>query len=386
MSAPHKCPGCGRAVGSARFFLSNEPVVLNYRFDSPVAASRVARRDMALAQCGECGLVFNSTFDPTVIPYDENYENRQCASPTFSEYLRVQAHDLVDRHRLHGGRILEIGCGKGDYLRLICREAGGTGVGFDTTFEGGSDWPDEGLRFHRRYVSAADVQERFDAMICRHVIEHVPAVGTFLSNLSAITTAAGDPIVVVETPSLEWIIENGCFWDIFYEHCNYFSLPCLAHLAGRAGFEVIKHSLVFGRQYQLLELRRGASDRPVLNTPSVLPGNALGRFTQAFEEARRKLEGRLLQAGAERGWAVWGAGAKGVALVNRVSIQPPRFVIDSNPAKQGGVIPGSSVQIVPPDHPQVLDIPVILVANPNYYSEIESFLAARGFRNTLLTT
>jgi hypothetical protein len=52
-------------------------VVLNYRFATPEAATRVPRRDLLLRQCIGCGLVFNATFRPEVIPYDAHYENRQ---------------------------------------------------------------------------------------------------------------------------------------------------------------------------------------------------------------------------------------------------------------------------------------------------------------------
>jgi hypothetical protein len=65
-------------------------------------------------------------------------------------------------------------------------------------------------------------------------------------------------------------------------------------------------------------------------------------------------------------------------------LRPPEFVIDSNPSKQGAVIPGTDVRIKSPEDPAVLAVPVILVANPNYLDEIRSMLMARGFGNTLL--
>src|SRR6185369_2153490 len=123
------CPGCGSSDLCARFLLPNHPVVLNYRFASAAAARSVPRRDINLAQCSRCGLVFNASFEASVVPYDENYENRQCFSPAFQDHLGSLACRLIAENGLKNARILEVGCGKGDFLRLICAEANARGVG-----------------------------------------------------------------------------------------------------------------------------------------------------------------------------------------------------------------------------------------------------------------
>jgi dTDP-4-dehydrorhamnose 3,5-epimerase len=115
-----QCPGCGCARLCATWRIARQPVVLNYRFTSATAAARVARRNLCLAQCAGCGLIFNAAWDSAAVPYDDNYENRQCCSPAFQEYLRMVADSLVAKYHLQGGRILEVGCGKGDFLKLLC--------------------------------------------------------------------------------------------------------------------------------------------------------------------------------------------------------------------------------------------------------------------------
>ena len=85
-----------------------------------------------------------------------------------------------------------------------------------------------------------------------------------------------------------------------------------------------------------------------------------------------------------RGWAVWGAGAKGVALVNQLRIRP-RCVVDSNPAKQGGVLPGTRVPIVAPEDPRLARLGLIVIANPNYAAEIRAVIGQRGFTGRVLT-
>ncbi len=386
MKSRPDCPGCGHRGLSAPFCLPRQPVVLNYRFRKADDAAHIRRRAVTLRQCRNCGLVFNATFDINAIPYDENYENRQSFSPAFQHHLDTLAAGLTRRNKLAGGRILEVGCGKGDFLRLLCVTAKATGVGYDTSYEPREEPP--GLAFHKRYVGAADVTQPFDAVVCRHVVEHVPEIGAFLRELRDIAAAAGDPVVVIETPRFEWIVEQLSLWDVFYEHCNYFPTAALAHLCRLAGFRVVRHRGVFGDQYQLLELRVARSARRNLSTiiaPGIPAEAKLGAFSR---RARRHLDGlakKFTQAAGGAGWAVWGAGAKGVALVNHLRGPKPRCVVDSNPAKQGGVLPGSRIPIVAPDDARLLRLGLIVIANPNYAREIGDVLQQRGFSGRVLT-
>jgi len=96
---------------SKPYRIARQPVVLNYRFTTPAAAARVRRGDIVLVQCQRCGLVFNTALDTAPIPYDANYENRQCFSPAFQNHLQSLADHLIGRHRLRekdfGGRLRE---------------------------------------------------------------------------------------------------------------------------------------------------------------------------------------------------------------------------------------------------------------------------------------
>ncbi len=381
MTPRHDCPGCGGRRLTAALLLPKQPVVLNYRFRTAAEARAVPRRDVHLLQCRGCGLVFNAAFEPEVIPYDSRYENRQGFSPVFRAHVTDLVQRLVRTPGIQGGRLLEVGCGKGDFLREAARALGAEADGYDTSYEGPDAEDDGRVRFQASYVSAGTVQGRYDAVICRHVVEHVAGIGAFLKELAGIARAAGDPLVVIETPRFEWIVENRCLWDVFYEHCNYFTQPTLAHLARLAGFKVVRHSPVFGDQYQWLELR--LAKRTKVPTDPGIPANA--RLTTFARLARRQLDALTLRIRSGRGrkpWAVWGAGAKGVALVNLLPRLRPAAVIDSNPAKQGGVLPGTSVPILAPSDPLLGQLGLVVIANPNYAAEIRTDLAKADFTGT----
>ncbi len=378
MTPRHDCPGCGGRRLTAALLLPKQPVVLNYRFRTAAEARAVPRRDVHLLQCRGCGLVFNAAFEPDVIPYDSRYENRQGFSPVFRAHVTGLVERLSQNPGIRGGRLLEVGCGKGDFLREAARALGAEADGYDTSYEGPAAEDDGRVRFQASYVSAETVQGRYDAVICRHVVEHVPGIGAFFRELAGIARAAGDPLVVIETPRFEWIVENRCLWDVFYEHCNYFTQPTLAHLARLAGFKVVRHRPVFEDQYQWLELR--LAKRAAVPTAPGIPAKA--RLTTFARVARRQLDALTLRIRSERGrkpWAVWGAGAKGVALINLLPRLRPAAVIDSNPAKQGGVLTGTSVPILAPSDPLLAELGLVVIANPNYAAEIRADLAKAGF-------
>lgn len=375
-----RCPGCHDKRLSAPWLLAAEPVINNYRCPTPAAAARVPRRDLRLIQCRECGLIFNSTLDTKAVPYDDRYENRQCFSPVFQDHLQTLAADLARRHKLRNGRILEIGCGKGDFLRMFCERARARGVGYDSSYAGAPTQLRGRVRFHRRYAGARDIRSAFDIILCRHVVEHVGAIGDFLAELHAIAVAAGGPPTVIETPTFEWIHRKGTFWDVFYEHCNYFTRPCLEHLCRRVGFKIQRRWLAFGGQYQFLELGLASRKQPLKP-----PGDTvrLGDFARLADQRLRRLETRLRRHGAARGWAIWGAAAKGVTLANRMRLRP-RYMIDANVAKQGCFIPGAGVPIIAPDDPRIGELALVLIANPNYKKEITSALRGNRFPGIIL--
>ena len=364
------CPGCAGTELTDEFRLARQPVVLNYRFRDAAAASRVPREDVTLRQCRHCGLVFNATFDGALIPYDENYENRQHHSPTFTSHLEALAWQISTDYPVRGGRILEVGCGKGDFLRLICEVAKAEGEGYDTSYEACEQPEPPGLKFHRSYVSAADVTQPFQVVLCRHVVEHVPEIGDFLSELAAIARAAGDPVVILETPRFEWIVEQLSLWDVFYEHCNYFTLDTL-----RQFFTESVGGHFFNGQYIYVIADLGAVKNKIEKRPFK---------TYDIRFGERIAEYAALVA-KHKNLAIWGAGAKGSTFLNLVDkgATKVKCVIDINPKKQNRFIGGTGHPIISPLDISNRGIDTAIVMNVNYLSEIKS--AADPLNVELLT-
>ena len=378
------CPVCG---ADAQRFLVRESVPANQNLllSSRERARDVTRGTLALHACGTCGFVFNAAFAPDRLEYGATYENTQTASQAFAQYLDGRVARVVERCGPHATTIVEVGCGKGTFLaRVVEAAVGSTGYGFDTSYEGPDSVRDGRLRFFKHYFAGGHVPEPVDALVCRHVIEHVPDPIAFLGSIRDVLESKTTKIFF-ETPCVEWIVRNQVLWDFFYEHCSYFNAASLEEAFRRAGFEVAGVRHVFGGQYLWLEATPASARRT-----SPTDGGRVLELCREFAAAQSAaLERWMLRLRALREHgklAIWGAGAKGVTFAGLVDPHAALFdcVVDVNPRKQGCFVPGTGHAIVAPEELAERDIRTAVLMNPNYRHENERMLATMGCAVTLV--
>ena len=90
--------------------------------------------NIELRFCGACGFIFNALFDPGLVEYSPRCEETQGYSASFREWHEGLARRLIQRYALHNKEIIEIGCGKGEFLTLLCSLGNNRGIGFDPAY------------------------------------------------------------------------------------------------------------------------------------------------------------------------------------------------------------------------------------------------------------
>jgi SAM-dependent methyltransferase len=344
----------------------------------------IGQLDMRL--CAACGLAYNATFNELLLQYSPQYDNSQAHSEMFQTYLDERVEHLVRHQQLQGRQIVEIGCGKGGFLRqLVANPAwNNRGTGYDPSYVGPENDCDGRLQFARTFWNQQTAQTgpAADVVLCRHVIEHIAEPGAMVA-LVAQALAAGGPRpvrVYFETPCLEWILRHRVVWDFFYEHCSLFSAGGLARLFAGNGLDVTAVDTVFGGQYLWLEATW--SGKPAGSISSTIASDQhLPQLAHDFAqyESQQLAQWQMLLAEVAKLGQVclWGAGAKGVTFANLVDAdcQQLHGVVDVNPAKQGGFIAGSGHPIIAPAALANSDVRTVLVLNPNYTREIAATLA-----------
>jgi len=401
-----RCPSC-RAHGLTTFFEARRlPVHQNRLMGTREAALTCPRGDIRLGFCRECGLVVNLAFDPSLVAYSTGYDNDQTHSPTFRAYLERTARMLVSSCGLAGKRIIEVGCGKGEFLTLLCRYGPNRGIGFDPACRPRGREDQEagaagGPVFVQDFYSEKYARLTADLFCCRHVLEHVGDPRSILGPMGRAMARRAGSLAFFEVPDFAWSVRNAAFWDVYYEHSLYFTASSLTRLMEACGFVVEEVAPAFGGQYLWLlaglESEVGAPRRR-LRFGGTGPGPGAGRdivsdeirnFADRYRVGGEKVRNLVLDHLRSGGKCVlWGAGAKGVTLLNALAFTPNEieFVVDVNPAKHGHYVPGTGQEIIPPERLTSMSPSrplLVLVTNPNYVDEIRAALRDLGLRATV---
>lgn len=383
------CPACGGLHVTEILHVPKVPVHQNVLADSLAEALACARGDIDLRLCADCGFVFNAAFDEALMRYAPAYENSQTHSPYFRSYLDALAARLTRRHHLAGKTVVEIGCGKGEFLSRLCAAAGCRGLGFDPSYVAERDGVAPGVTIVSRRYEPEAASLVGDLICARHVIEHLARPGELLRAIRGAVGDRPDVGVFFETPRLEWILEHAAFWDLCYEHSSYFSMPVLGELFRRNGFEVTEHLPAFGDQYQWLETRPvapGGAPRPPEAGALAGLAQAVRAFAAACTASREAWRARVSELARRGPCAVWGAAAKGVIFLNVLGLDAGTvpLVVDINPRKQGRHVPGTGQRVIAPTALRAHGVRSVLVMNPNYAEEIRGQLQAENLDPELI--
>jgi SAM-dependent methyltransferase len=359
-----KCQCCQSRDLAKIYETGDLPLFQNKVYANRKAAEEAERGNVVLLRCSSCGFICNGDFDAERMTYDGEYQNEQAHSPYFDRYLDSVVA-LIKGHGFAGRRIIEIGCGKGAFLRKLW-DAGVDARGFDTTYEGTDP------RVVRDYFSERYRDQKADLYVLRHTLEHIANPLKFLRDIGAIAEFQG--YIYIEVPSFEWIVQHRAFWDIFYEHCNYFTLTCLGNLFSQA-----RSGYLFQGQYMyVLAPLCALKEEPERVQDGIVNDEAA--LMEELDVLKRFVQQR-------QDFVVWGAGAKGSTFVNTTDPQREHVsrVVDVNPNKTGKFIAGSGHEIVPPE--SLPDEPLeILVVNDNYLNEIMAANRDRPYRYYALGT
>ncbi|WP_206607827.1 class I SAM-dependent methyltransferase [Ferruginivarius sediminum] len=392
MSEPSTyCPNCGGRNLSQFYRCDDVPAHSMVLLHDRQEAERFPTGRITLAFCGDCAFITNTRFDPALEQYGADYEASQSFSNTFNAFHRKLAGDLIERYGLHGKEVMEIGCGQGEFLQLLCEMGGNTGIGFDPAYTNahGLNADDSGrTRVIADYYSEAYGDYAADFVCCKQTLEHIPNTAEFVRSVRRAIGDRPDTHVFFQVPDFLRIMQEGAFWDVYYEHCSYFTRPSLSYVFRREGFDVLGSRVEYGDQYLMVEAKPG----------SVPPADAVRaegvaeiaawvrRFARNWEYQVERWRHELAEAG-RRGQrtALWGGGSKAVAFLTTLGAGPEvAYAVDINPRKQGAFLAGRGHPVVGPEHLKDAPPDRIIVMNPIYMDEIRADLDRLGLNPTLL--
>lgn len=325
------------------------PIFQNRMYDTEAEAKTCPKGDVRLVEDQQTGLVYNIDFCPELMAYDGHYQNEQAVSHRFRKHL-VSVARILEKN-LGRASIVEVGCGKGFFLEMLLAE-GFDITGFDPAYEGNNP------RILKHSFEPG-VGIKASCLVLRHVLEHIQEPLNFLLQLKEANGGSGK--IYIEVPCFDWICERRAWFDIYYEHVNYFRISDFYRMFGT----VIECGRFFDGQYLYIVAELSTLKKPQINPKERVLFPSDFTFGIAAEPAHQRL-GRSV---------IWGGASKGVifALLKARSGQPVSSVIDINPAKQGKYLPSTGYLVQSPS--EVLEsLPknsTIYVMNSNYLEEIK---------------
>jgi SAM-dependent methyltransferase len=381
------CPSCSAAVTRMLYRVPSIPIHSCILLDTAEEARAFPRRDLELAYCDSCGFIFNHLFDEAIMGYSTQFEESQHFSGTFNSFAKALAGQVADKCAIAGKHVLEIGCGKGEFLRELCSagDAGTSGLGIDPGYRAdlGRLTPSDKVRFITDFFSEKYEHLDADVIVCRHTLEHIAAVASFVGSIRGMIGDRNDTSVFFETPDAKRVLAEGAFWDIYYEHCSYFSPGAHARLFRNQGFDVTELGLLFDDQY-IVQYAKPASHRSAPRFALEQDLEEMHRLAAEFPErvnrVRESWRARVRSAWQDgRRVVLWGGGSKGVSFVTTLGLtEEVAAAVDINPYKQGKFMPGTGHPVIAPK--QLIDEPpdLVIVMNPIYVAEITSSLKEIG--------
>jgi SAM-dependent methyltransferase len=385
MPSQKTCPNCLQGELEIFYEVHRVPVHSVLLMPTRQVAVSYPKGDIALGFCPECGFITNTLFDPTVHEYSGNYEETQGFSPTFRAFHKRLAESLIAKYELRNKKIVEIGCGKGEFLSLICELGGNQGIGFDPAFVAARNPAAKGvdITFIADFYSEKYAHVGADFFCCKMTLEHIPDTAHFIQTVRRAVGDRRDSIVFFQVPDARRVLRDLAFWDIYYEHCSYFSAGSLACVFREAGFDVLETWTDYDDQYLMISARPAVAMQP----PSDLEREAPKLVKEDIEYFVKQQAARIeswkqeiasLKESGQRA-VVWGSGSKGVAFLSALGGGPEiEYVVDINPFRQGKFMAGTGQEIVSPSFLAGYKPDVAIAMNPIYQGEIQDDLKRMG--------
>jgi hypothetical protein len=386
------CQACGGSSVESFYELNNVPAHSCLLLPTRAEALAFPRGDIELVFCHDCGFIGNARFDIGLNQYSAAYEETQAFSPRFLKFLDEICHDQIQKFGLAPGMTaLEIGCGKGEFITKLCELSGCNGIGIDPGYrpERNQSSAADRMTFIRDLYGPKYAHLQAEYVSCRHTLEHIAPVQEFMRLVRDTIGSRHHVNVFFELPDMERVLETGVFWDVYYEHCTYFTRGSLARLFRAEGFDVKGLYKAYDDQYLMIEARPATGP-----TAATLPQeDDLASTAALVKKFTKEVDDRLheLSAAAHR-WrregqkvAIWGSGSKCVALMSSVELGDTlQSIVDINPHKHGKFLAGSGWEIEGPDSLAALRPDAVIIMNSIYTEEIRHELATRGLQPELL--
>jgi len=311
-------------------------------------------KDFSVIQCSFCGLVqLNSDH----VPYYREVIRAAGFSREMNEFRSRQFSEFVKEYSLKGKKIVEIGCGQGEYLSLL-KKSGLRASGLEFGSNSIKKCQKQGLDVAKGFVNKENYRIKsspFDAFFMLSFLEHLPEPGKVLKGIHG--NLSDNAVGIIEVPNFDMIQRDGLMTEFMSDHLMYFTKDTLSIALKMNGFEIIKcQEVCYDYIISATIIKRKRIDANL--------------FLKQKEKIQREIE-KFIKLFRGKKIAVWGAGHQALAAMSLFGMSGKiDYVIDSAPFKQGKLTPATHIPIVAPEKLFSDPVDALLVIAGSYSEEI----------------
>ena len=191
-----------------------------------------------LFECGQCGLLYldhQMVRDELIGSYVELPTDAWEDIPQRRDFELARG-EITRRHAQ--GRVLDVGCFRGDFLRSLPPEFERFGIEPSTAAK--EEAERSNIRILASSAESAAIGERFEAIALMDVIEHLDAPAEVITKLASWLTPGGHLIVSTgNTDALPWRMMRLHYWYYIPQHIRFFNRKWFQWMAHRLGLKLI---------------------------------------------------------------------------------------------------------------------------------------------------
>ena len=362
-----KCRSCGIEFGESHILkLDNMPKSAQHFPDSDELAED-REVSLTLTQCPYCGLV---QLEGEPVPYYRDVIRASGISEAMRAFREKQFSDWVEKNNLQWKKILEIGCGQGEYLTVMnCMGVKASGI--EHNEESVNVARSQGLNVSRNFIEGVDSKVSgglYDGFYILNFLEHIPNPREFLCGIYK--NLSEDGVGIIEVPNFNMILKQKLYSELIQDHLAYYTLESLCNLVENSGFEVIEKNVIWDDYILSINVKK----RQRMD---------LGEFISFQEKVKNNIFEFFKQDNRGKK-AVWGAGHQALANMSLLKLnEVVDYVVDSAPFKQGKFTIGSHIPIIAPDDISNKGITTILIMAGGYSKEILG-IVQKNFPNIIV--
>lgn len=306
-----------------------------------------------LYQCSGCGLI---QLDSRPVPYFRQVIRSAGVSEEMKEFRQKQFKEFIEKYLLENKKIIEIGCGGGEYLEIMGKNKVDT-YGLEYSKELVDKCVNNGLNVFRGYASENNKikESLYDGFFILNFLEHLPDINSVLRGIWK--NLSDNAVGLVEVPNFDMIIENCLFSELTRDHLFYFTNESLKTVLELNGFEVIEINIVWHKYIISAVVRKRVK-------------LSLAHFYECQKKLKKEVNG-YISSFKKNKVAIWGAGHQSLALMSMLDLGGKvKYVVDSAVFKQGKYTPATHIPIVSPERLDSDPVEAVIVMAASYSDEV----------------